>query len=159
MNIFTCGLWVMMPMVLVSLPSSRRSYLHMIKYYSAVEGYDEDKNVHLWYVTIYTNSCTVLKCRRSRMGKSASSRLLGKVLMSEVLDNWRFEGVESCLLSQSGGLEPWMPDWLELWRSAKLEDLRFRAMRIVGGAKNPELGSSTVKLALPPIWAPGGGIR
>ena len=44
------------------------------------------------------------------MGKSASSRLLGKVLMSEVLDNWRFEGVESWRLWSSGGLEPWMSD-------------------------------------------------
>ena len=66
--------------------------------------------------------------------------------MSEVPDNGRFEGLENSRFSRFFRF-----DGLNLLRSGELYDPRCPARRRVGVAKNPELGSSTVNLAVPPI--------
>ena len=83
-----------------------------------------------------TNSCTVVKCLNIRIGKSASIWLLANVwMLSAVLEDGRL-------------------GWLEVWRFEGSADRRRPAWRMVGEAKKPELGLSSVKAASPPIWAP-----
>ena len=81
-----------------------------------------------------TNSCTVVKCLNIRIGKSASIWLLAKVWI---------------LSAEDGRL-----GWLEIWGFEGSADRRRPAWRMVGEAKKPELGLSSVKVASPPIWAP-----
>ena len=78
-----------------------------------------------------TNSCTVVKCLNIRIGKSASIWLLANVWMLSAEDG-RFGG-------------------LEIWGFEGSADRRRPAWRMVGEAKKPELGLSSVKAASPPI--------
>ena len=92
---------------------------------------------------LYTNTCTVVNCRRSTIGKSGSRNLLGQLFIAEASDKMRFESRFSRF---------WRFGGLDLFRSDEWKDPRWRT---VGVAKNPELGSSTVNLAVPTTWAPG----